>query len=124
MNYARLKNHDGSYVSPNAQTFQAAAATADWSKATGFYLLLTDQPGKDSWPLTGATFILMHQKQDKADTAKEVLNFFNWAYHNGGQLAEALGYVPMPAAVISAVETSWKTITGADGKPAWAGPNS
>jgi phosphate transport system substrate-binding protein len=121
MTYAQLKNHDGNYVSPNASTFQAAAANADWSKAPGFYLLLTDQPGKDSWPITGATFILMHHQQEKPDTAREVLNFFDWAYHNGGQLAEQLDYVPMPAAVISAVETSWKTIAGADGKPVWTG---
>jgi phosphate transport system substrate-binding protein len=124
MTYAQLKNHDGNYVSPNAQTFQAAAANADWSKAPGFYLLLTDQPGKDSWPITGATFILMHQKQDKPDTGREVLSFFDWAYHNGGQMAEQLDYVPMPAAVISAVEASWKTIVGADGKPVWTGKAS
>jgi phosphate transport system substrate-binding protein len=121
MTYAQLKNHDGSYVSPNASTFQAAAANADWSKAPGFYLLLTDQPGKDSWPITGATFILMHHQQDKPDTAREVLSFFDWAYHNGSQLAEQLDYVPMPASVISAVEASWKTITGTDGKPVWTG---
>ena len=124
MTYVQLKNHDGNYVSPNASTFQAAAANADWSKAPGFYLLLTDQPGKDSWPITGATFILMHHAQEKADTAREVLNFFDWAYHNGSQLAEQLDYVPMPAAVISAVEQSWKTIVGADGKPVWAGKAS
>jgi phosphate transport system substrate-binding protein len=124
MTYVQLKNHDGNYVSPNASTFQAAAANADWSKAPGFYLLLTDQPGKDSWPITGATFILMHHKQEKPDTAREVLNFFDWAYHNGGQLAEQLDYVPMPAAVISAVEQSWTTIVGADGKPVWAGKAS
>jgi phosphate transport system substrate-binding protein len=121
MTYAQLKNHDGNFVSPNADTFQAAAANADWSKAPGFYLLLTDQPGKDSWPITGATFILMHHQQEKPETAREVLNFFDWAYHNGGQLAEQLDYVPMPAAVISGVEASWKTITGADGKPVWTG---
>jgi phosphate transport system substrate-binding protein len=121
MTYAQLKNHDGSYVSPSAATFQAAAANADWSKAPGFYLLLTDQPGKDSWPITGATFILMHRQQDKPDSAREVLSFFDWAYHNGGQLAEQLDYVAMPASVISAVEASWKTIVGTDGKPVWTG---
>jgi phosphate transport system substrate-binding protein len=124
MTYALLKNHDGNYVSPEAKTFQAAAANADWSKAPGFYLLLTDQPGKDSWPITGATFILMHTHQTKPDTAREVLNFFGWAYHNGGQLAEQLGYVPMPQAVITAAEESWKSIVGADGKPVWNGRSS
>ena len=124
MNYTQLKNHDGAFVAPDSKTFQAAAANADWSKAPGFYLLLTDQPGKESWPITGATFILMHKKQEKPDTAKSVLSFFDWAYHNGGQMAEQLDYVPMPAAVINAVEASWKTITGADGKPVWNGPGS
>ena len=121
MTYVLLKNHDGNFVSPNADAFQAAAANADWSKAPGFYLLLTDQPGKDSWPITGATFILMHHQQDKPDAAREVLSFFDWAYRNGGQLAEGLDYVPMPASVIAAVEASWKTITGPDGKPVWTG---
>jgi phosphate transport system substrate-binding protein len=124
MTFAQLKNHDGNFVAPNAASFQAAASNADWSKAPGFYLLLTDQPGKESWPITGATFILMHKTQDKPDTGREVLNFFDWAYHNGSQLAEQLDYVPMPAAVITAVEQSWKTIVGADGKPVWAGKAS
>jgi phosphate transport system substrate-binding protein len=124
MTYALLKNQAGNFVSPNSSTFQAAAANADWSKAPGFYLLLTDQPGKDSWPITGATFILMHHQQAKPDTAREVLSFFDWAYHNGGQLAEQLDYVPMPATVVGAVETSWKTIVGPDGKPVWTGKGS
>jgi len=124
MTYALLKNHDGAFVAPETKAFQAAAANADWSKAPGFYLLLTDQPGADSWPITGATFILMHRSQEKPDIAREVLSFFDWAYHSGGQLAEQLDYVPMPAAVIGAVEASWKTITGADGKPVWAGKGS
>jgi phosphate transport system substrate-binding protein len=121
MTYALLKNKEGEFVSPNSKTFQAAAANADWSKAPGFYLLLTDQPGKESWPITGATFILMHKEQAKPETAREVLNFFDWAYHNGGQLAEQLDYVPMPPAVITAVEESWKQIKGSDGKPVWTG---
>lgn len=121
MTYALLKNHDGNYVAPSAGSFSAAAANADWSKAPGFYLLLTNQPGKDSWPITGATFILMHHRQDKPDTARQVLSFFDWAYHNGGKLAEQLDYVPMPANVIGAVEASWKTIIGTDGKPVWSG---
>ena len=124
MTYVQLKNKDGNFVSPSSSSFQAAAANADWSKAPGFYLLLTDQPGKDSWPITGATFILMHHQQEKPDTAREVLNFFNWAYHNGGQMAEQLDYVSMPASVISAVEASWKTVVGADGKPVWTGHGS
>ena len=124
MTFAQLKNHDGAFVAPEAKTFQAAAANADWSKAPGFYLLLTDQPGEDSWPITGATFILMHHQQDKPQIAREVLSFFDWAYRNGGQLAESLDYVPMPANVVGAVEQSWKTIVGPEGKAVWEGHGS
>jgi phosphate transport system substrate-binding protein len=124
MTYTLLKNRDGAFVSPESNSFQAAAANADWSKAQGFYLLLTDQPGKDSWPITGATFILMHKKQDHPDRAAEVLKFFDWSYKNGGQLAEQLDYVPMPASVAGMVEESWKQIVGADGKPVWDGHGS
>jgi len=124
MNFTRLKNHDGQFVAPNSKTFQAAADGADWTKAPGFYLLLTDQPGKESWPITGATFILMHKQQADSDKAKEVLSFFDWAYHNGGGMAEQLAYVPMPAKVVDMVEQSWRSIVGTDGKPVWKGPAS
>ena len=124
MNYTQLKNHDGEFVAPSSKTFQAAAANADWSKAPGFYLLLTDQPGKESWPITGGTFILMHKQQQNPEKGKAVLDFFNWAYHNGGQMAEQLDYVPMPAGVVGQVEKSWSQIVGADGKPVWKGPAS
>jgi phosphate transport system substrate-binding protein len=124
MNYTQLKNHDGEFVAPNSKTFQAAAANADWSKAPGFYLLLTDQPGKESWPITGGTFILMDKQQQSPEKGKAVLDFFNWAYHNGGQMAEQLDYVPMPAGVVGQVEKSWSQIVGADGKPVWKGPAS
>jgi len=121
MNYTLLKNRDGAFVSPTMATFQAAAANADWSKAAGFYLLLTDQPGKDSWPITGATFVLMHKTQAKPEIAHAVLSFFDWAYHNGGKMAEDLAYVPMPANVGTMVEESWKSVQGPDGKPVWDG---
>jgi phosphate transport system substrate-binding protein len=124
LTYTLLRNHDGEYVAPDSKSFQAAAANADWAKAPGFYLLLTDQPGKDSWPITGASFILMHKQQTKPDNARAVLNFFDWAYRNGGQLAEQLDYVPMPQSVINAAEQSWKQIVGPDGKPVWNGPAS
>jgi phosphate transport system substrate-binding protein len=124
MNFTQLKNHDGEFVAPNSKSFQAAAANADWSKAQGFYLLLTDQPGKESWPITGATFILMHKQQQNPDKAKAVLDFFDWAYHNGGQMAEQLDYVPMPANVVGQAEKSWGQIVGSDGKPVWKGPAS
>ena len=124
MSYTQLRNQSGAFVAPNAKTFQAAAASADWSSAPGFGVLLTNQPGAESWPITGATFILMHKQQTDPVKAKEVLNFFNWAYHNGSQTAEQLDYVPMPAKVVTAVEQSWKQVVGPDGKPVWTGSGS
>ena len=124
MTYTQLRNQSGAFVAPNSKTFQAAAANADWSKAPGFYLLLTNQPGADSWPITGATFILMHKQQTDPAKAKEVLSFFDWAFRNGAQMAEQLDYVPMPDKVTSAVEQSWKQVAGPDGKPVWNGSGS
>jgi phosphate transport system substrate-binding protein len=120
----KLVAKDGAVLSPSSKVFQAAAGNADWQKAPGFYLILTNQPGGESWPITGATFILMHQKQDKPAVAKQVLTFFDWAYRHGGPLAQTLDYIPMPANVVAIVEESWKTIVGPDGKPVWNGPNS
>jgi phosphate transport system substrate-binding protein len=117
--HTRLVNRDGATLSPSSQVFQAAAANADWKKAPGFYLILTDQPGKESWPITGATFILMHKHQTKPETAKQVLAFFDWAYHNGQNMAASLDYIPMPPKVVETVEESWETIVGPDGKPVW-----
>ena len=120
MNYVQLKNHDGQYVSPDDSSFKAAAANAKWEKAPGFYELLTDEPGKASWPITGATFILMHKVQDKPETAQAVLKFFDWAYANGGKMAEALDYVPMPEKVQQLVRSAWKAqIKDANGKVLW-----
>jgi phosphate transport system substrate-binding protein len=121
LTYAQLRNKDGQFVTPEIKTFQSAASNADWAKAQDFYLLLTNQPGKDSWPITGASFILMHKQQSKPEVAREALNFFNWAYHNGAGMAEQLDYVPMPEAVVKMVEQSWQQIKGPDGKPVWTG---
>jgi len=122
--HTKLVNQDGVTLSPSSKVFQAAAANADWQKAPGFYLILTDQPGKESWPITGATFILMHKKQDNPANAKSVLAFFDWAYKHGGKMAEQLDYIPMPANVVQTIEASWKSITGPDGKPVWDGAGS
>ena len=124
LTYALLRNKDGQFVTPESKTFQSAASNADWAKAQDFYLLLTNQPGKDSWPITGASFILMHKQQTKPEVAREALNFFDWAYHNGGKTAEELDYVPMPDSVIKLVEQSWQQIKGPDGKPLWDGHGS
>ena len=120
MSYAKLQNHDGHYVAPTSETFQAAAAGADWAHADGFYMVLTNQPGANSWPITGATFILVYNTQDKPATGKAVLSFFDWAYHNGGKMAENLDYVPMPKSVVSLVEQTWSAnIKDAEGNKVW-----
>ncbi len=118
--YTKLENRAGAVLMPNSETFQAAAANADWSKAPGFYLILTDQPGKQSWPITGASFILMHKQQNKPEAAKKVLDFYAWAYENGQKMAESLDYVPMPASVVQTIEASWRqNIKGAGGETIW-----
>jgi phosphate transport system substrate-binding protein len=114
MTYTLLKNKDGQFVAPDDDAFKAAAAGADWNKS--FYQLITDQPGKGTWPISTATFILMHIKQDKPANAAEVLKFFNWAYANGGKAAADLDYVPMPAAVIATIQKSWAEIKDTSGK--------
>lgn len=121
MPYTLMENHDGKVIKPEISTFQAAAAGADWQNAPGFYMILTDEPGKDSWPITGATFILMHKAQDNPDRGREVMKFFDWAYANGGKMAEDLVYVPMPPAVVKLIEDSWKEVKGANGVPVWTG---
>src|SRR6516225_11499913 len=100
MAYASVKNKDGEFVQPDDKAFQAAAAYADWKGAPGFYQILTDQPGKSTWPITGASFILMQQKQDKPQNAAEVVKFFDWAFKNGQNMATELDYVPMPEGVV------------------------
>jgi phosphate transport system substrate-binding protein len=80
-------------------------------------VILTNQPGDKAWPITGASFILMHLKQDKPENAKEVLKFYDWAFKNGKQMAESLDYVPMPESVVQTIHASWKQITDGSGKP-------
>lgn len=115
MTYALMKNRDGVFVAPDDESFKAAAAGADWNKT--FYQLITDQPGKNAWPISTATFILMHLKQDKPANATETFKFFTWAYKNGGPTATSLDYVPMPDNVIGAIEKAWSQVTDASGKP-------
>ncbi|MEK7717679.1 MAG: phosphate ABC transporter substrate-binding protein PstS, partial [Pseudomonadota bacterium] len=120
MAYAQLQNKAGKFVKPDSETFQAAAAGADWAGTPGFNLMLTDQTGENSWPITGATFILVYKKQEKPEVGKEVLKFFDWAYRHGDKLAEQLDYVPMPTSVVKLVEETWKKeIKDAGGKAVW-----
>jgi phosphate transport system substrate-binding protein len=114
-------NKDGKTIAPNAKAFQAAAANADWEKAEGFYVILTDQPGAESWPIAGATFILIHKQPQDPAAAGEALKFFSWAYAKGDKMAEDLDYVPMPKKVVSAIQKVWAVqIKDAAGKPIYA----
>ena len=116
----KLENRDGHFVDPTSDAFQAAAANADWSHAPGFYMVLTDQPGAKSWPITGATFILVHKQQPKPDVAKAVLGFFDWAYAVGDDMASQLDYVPMPDNVVDLVHQAWRDqIKGPGGNSVW-----
>lgn len=115
MTYTLLKNKDGHFVAPDDLNFKAAAAGAEWAKS--FYQVLTDQAGKDSWPLSGATFIMMHKLQDKPEQASQSLKFFAWGYGNGDKMAADLEYVPLPDAVKALVYKEWAHIKDAAGKP-------
>jgi phosphate transport system substrate-binding protein len=115
-----LKNKDGQFVQPDDASFKAAAAGANWTSAPGFGVVLTDQPGKNSWPITGATFMLLHKSQADGGKGKDVLKFFDWAYKNGGAMATELDYVAMPAPVVKLIEESWKAnLKDASGKQVW-----
>jgi phosphate transport system substrate-binding protein len=106
-------------VAPSAASFQAAAANGDWTHAEGYYLVLTDQGGANSWPITGASFILVYANPPDPKATGEALKFFDWAYKNGTQMAADLDYVPLPAALIKQVQTTWKTQITAGGAPVW-----
>jgi phosphate transport system substrate-binding protein len=122
LTYANLQNKDGQFVAPTADAFAAAASGADWTKAPGNYLLLIDQPGAQSWPITGATFILMHKQQTNPAKGRGVLSFFDWAYKNGDDMAKQLDYVPLPQQVKDMVRQQWsQNIKGPDGQPVFTG---
>ncbi|MGZ2749527.1 phosphate ABC transporter substrate-binding protein PstS [Burkholderia stagnalis] len=115
MVYTALKNSTGTVVEPKTETFKAAAAGANWSKS--FYQILTNQPGKDAWPVVGATFVLLHAKQDKPERGAETLKFFNWAFDHGAQSATELDYISLPEPVVSEIRKQWKAkIKDASGK--------
>src|SRR5215475_641635 len=117
----KMVNKDGKTVAPNPEAIQAAAANADWVGTPGFYVLLTDQPGNATWPIAGATFILVHKKVQDAAAAAEALKFFDWAYANGGKMASELDYIPMPANVVTAIKKVWASeVKDANGKPIYA----
>jgi len=120
MTTAALRNKEGQFVQPDDSAFAAAATYADWKGAPGFYQILTDQPGKTTWPITSASFILMHTTQEKPANAAQVLKFFEWAYKNGKGMAAELDYVPMPDSAIQIVSEAWKSqIKDGAGKQVW-----
>jgi phosphate transport system substrate-binding protein len=118
LSYALLQNAAGGYPMPGDESFKAAAAAADWSKSA-FYEILTNEPGKNAWPITGATFILMHKLQDKPGQGAEVLKFFDWSYKNGSKMALDLDYVPLPDSLIKLIHSSWSNIKDGSGKAVW-----
>lgn len=119
MTHILLKNHDGKFVAPTMESFMAAAEGADWENAPGFYVVLVNQPGANSWPITGASFILLHKQQSDMDKAKTMLNFFDWCYTHGSQIAKELDYVPIPASVVEIIEKAWANELSQNGNPVW-----
>ena len=117
LSHTQLKNKDGQFLQPDDENFKAAASSAEWTKTPGFAVILTDAAGKNSWPITGVSYILMHKAQADATKGKEVVKFFDYAYKNGGAAAAELDYVPMPASVVKLVQDAWKAnLKDASGK--------
>jgi len=114
-----MRNKAGKFVSPDDNSFKAAAAGAEWTKTPGMGVILTEQPGDGSWPVTGASFILIHKAQDKPAAGREVLKFFEWSFANGQKMADELDYVPMPDPVVKVIQAEWKNIKDAAGKPVY-----
>ncbi|HWG69832.1 MAG TPA: phosphate ABC transporter substrate-binding protein PstS [Steroidobacteraceae bacterium] len=121
MAYTLLTNKAGGVVAPSAESFQAAAANADWAHSDDYYLILTDQPGAKSWPITGASFILVYKQPGDAASVGEALKFFAWAYKDGANMAAELDYVPLPASLISQVKKTWTSEITSGGHPVWSG---
>jgi phosphate transport system substrate-binding protein len=121
MSYASLTNKAGKTVSPSADSFQAAAANADWAASDSYYVILTDQAGTGSWPITGASFILVYRQPSDPSALETALKFFAWAYKDGAKLAADLDYVPLPPALVAQVEKTWTSSILADGHPLWPG---
>lgn len=119
MDYAQMQNKSGNFVKPDDATFKAAAAGANWKGTPGFAVILTDEAAKEAWPITAATFILMHKKQDKPAQGVEVLKFYDWAYKEGDKTAVDMDYVPMPNEVKDLIRGTWKHITDNNNAPIW-----
>jgi phosphate transport system substrate-binding protein len=123
MTYTDMINKDGDRVAPTAEAFAAAAANADWSSQPGFGVILANQPGAKTWPMTAATFILMHTDAKDPAASAEALKFFDWGFADGDAAAAKLDYIPMPDTVVAKIEKTWGEIKGADGTAVWAMSN-
>jgi phosphate transport system substrate-binding protein len=121
MAYTLLTNKAGVAVPPSAETFQAAAANADWVHADSYYLILTDQAGGNSWPITGASFILVYKQPSDPASVNEALKFFAWAFKDGASMAGELDYVPLPAPLVAQVKKTWASEITSGGHPVWSG---
>ena len=119
MAFTQLENGEGAYLTPSIETFQAAAANGDWKAAPGYFMVLVDQPGKDSWPITGASFILIYKDSPSSAQAEAMLKFFDWCFKNGAEGAKKLDYVPLPQNVYELVENTWKEQVKSAGSPVW-----
>jgi phosphate transport system substrate-binding protein len=115
----QLKNKDGEFVKPDMESFQAAGANADWENAPGYYMVLTNKPGKTTWPITGVTYILIYKEQSSRIKAQALLKYFAWCYQEGAAAAARLQYVPIPKSVVEMVEKNWAKEISADGKKVW-----
>jgi phosphate transport system substrate-binding protein len=122
--YVSLQNRDGEFVTPSREAFRSAVANADWAAAPALRALLAHQGGKQTWPITGATFALIYKQQQRRLTAIEMLRFFDWSYRAGARWADELQYVPMPKDVVQMIESSWAEVTDARGQPAWTEPTT
>jgi phosphate transport system substrate-binding protein len=118
--FVSMQNRDGAFVLPSRQSFQSAVANADWTGALASDASLADRPGSQTWPITGATFVLVHKQQQKRPTAVEMLKFFDWTFHAGAKLADELEYVPMPKDVVPLIQSAWTQVKDPRGQPAWS----
>jgi phosphate transport system substrate-binding protein len=115
-----MKNRDGQFVKADDSSFKAAAAGAEWEKAPSFYKILTNEAGRAAWPISGASFVLMHKVQERPLTGSEVLKFFNWSYQHGGAIATKLDYVPLPDNLLALIQVAWKNqIKDSNGDALW-----
>jgi phosphate transport system substrate-binding protein len=119
--YVSMQNREGAFVLPSRQSFESAVANADWRGALASYASLADRPGNPTWPITGATFVLIHKQQQKRPTATAMLKFFDWTFHAGAKLADELEYVPMPRDVVPLIQSAWEQVKDPRGQPAWSG---